>query len=361
MRRALLLAALVSAGCAQLQMKNPFDQAQKSIAAATGNKECTRAELEKYAYSPDDEYWFGRSVADRLIAGFTQQNPDAVYPPDSPAAVYVNEVGQLAAEAAERNRDDGGGPSGAARRFPGWARVDDMPDRPPPEFGYRFILVRNPAPGAWGLPGGFIILTDSLVARAGSEDQLAGILAHEVAHVQRGHGIEVIKKVMCAQEDSAVKEVAKQAGDTAASVKIVDLGPVVESLNKFADRLSDALTDKGYGINYEYEADAYGTRYLATEGYSAAGIADFLHRVDADPAFSTAMSKSHPPAHLRAEAIEKQVAAEKLEPARSPHERERVSRFVKAMIAGGIRPDWSPKTDPATAPLVPPAKTASAN
>lgn len=349
MRRASFIAALEFAGCATLHLPDSLDdavnQAQNSRAVAddvqhvaTVTKQvagvCPDEKLKQYDLNPEQEYWFGRSVADRLLAPYA---PGKVYAPDSPAAIYLNEVGQLAAAGAEQAHREG--------------------DRPPPAHGYRFILVKDAKPGAWSTPGGFVIVTDGLIARAASEDQLAGILAHEVAHVQRGHGILEFEKSTCSSAQRAEGfDALKQA------VPVTGLaGEALEHVTKFlaesAQHLVEKLLATGYGKEDEREADAFGTRYLAKANYSADGIVGYLQRVASDDAFEG--DDSHPSPSDRIEAIQELIRKENLSPRHSPNEAARTPRFVKAMIDSGIRSDWNPGTDPSQAPLLP-QKTASA-
>jgi len=375
--RVLWVAPLLSVvGCINLGLPGPLGVANSQLndvgrsaargaarAAVAPTKACVGAELAKYDLNPDQEYWFGRSVADRLLAPYANGR---VYDPDSLAAIYLNEVGEVVADGAARDRDDGGGITGRARRF-AWTRKDDVPDRPPPEHGYRFILVRDPNPGAWATPGGFVIVTDGLVARAASEDQLGAILAHEISHVQRGHGVEGFMRDVCEQKNSKLAAVVRGAGEGAANglrsagafYAALPLDKLVALLSEGAQHLATSLTTRGYGTAYELEADAYGTRYAANAGYAPGGIASYLRRVSPDPAFSTARDTSHPPLARRIEALDAQLTAERLGPAESPSAHLRRQRFVDALRASKIRPDWRRATDPAKAPLMPPAETAA--
>ena len=126
------------------------------------------------------------------------------------------------------------------------------------------------------------------------------------------------------------------------------LDKLVDLLGKASKNMISTLTESGYGADYEDEADAYGTRYLAASGYSALGIADYLRRVQADPAFTSATSKTHPPAAERAAKIEKQVTAERLTPPHSPNEPARSKRFTVAFggkTAAPAAADARPRTN----------------
>ena len=329
-----LVAVLLAADACTIgtmKVENPVDQVANTFKSATGNKQCTPQELWPYSFSAEDEYWFGRNVADRLLAPYL---PNKVYEPDSPQVIYLNEVGNVVAAAATAQRDDGGGyRNDAPRKFPNRARLEDNADRPLPVRGYHFILVKDPAPVALGLPGGFVIVSDGMIARATDEDQLAGVLAHELGHVTRGHGIHAIEKMMCARKDSWGTKLSQNVHAT----KIGDglnvnlpLDKALELFDEGVDYFQDKISANGYPKEYENEADVFGVRYLAGAGYSGLALADLLNHVDKDPAFAPAANQSqvHDAPHVRAANVTTVVTSEKLTPDHSPFEAERSKRFV---------------------------------
>ncbi|MBS2033106.1 MAG: M48 family metallopeptidase [Deltaproteobacteria bacterium] len=310
-----------------VKIENPVEQVKHTVKRAAGTEECTPQQLWPYTFSAEDEYWFGRNVADRLLAPYV---PAKIYEPDSPQAIYLNEVGNVVAAASAAQRDDGGGyHNDLPRKFPARARLDDTADRPLPIRGYHFILVKDPQPVALGLPGGFVIVSDGLVARTTDEDQLAGVLAHELGHVTRGHGIVAIEKMLCGRRDS----VFAQASQNLHATKIggglalnLPLDKAIELFDQGVNYFQDIITTKGYPAAYEGEADAYGTRYLAGASYSALALADLLNHVDKDPAFKPTDDEHERPAS-RATKVTKLVTDEKLQPGHSPYEADRTKRF----------------------------------
>lgn len=335
MRRAIVAALLGLAACtvAGVKIGNPVTQLVDKGNELTGNKKCTLQELERFQLTAENEYWFGRSVADRIVGRYT---PDKVYEPDSPAAVYLNEVGQAVVVGALAERDEGGF-RGPARKHPLMTLEDDVPDRPMPLHGYRFLLVHDAAPGAWGLPGGYVVVTDGMLSRLKSEDELAGVLAHEVAHVQRGHGTVMVENVMCTDRGTIWSQSAEVAKRETQSVKLANsvlpMDKVLDFVSKGADLVTDATVKGQPARPKEYEADAYGVRYLAAAGYSPGALADFLNRIDKDPAF--AQNAGHVEPHLRAKDLEKQITAENLT-GHTPDEAVRTARFQSA-VQGKLR------------------------
>ena len=68
-----------------------------------------------------------------------------------------------------------------------------------PQFQYRARVVTSRELNAFSLPGGFIYVNSGLIAAVRSEDELAGVLAHEIAHVAERHGTEQATKAYGAQ------------------------------------------------------------------------------------------------------------------------------------------------------------------
>ena len=54
---------------------------------------------------------------------------------------------------------------------------------------YEFFVLRDPSPNAFALPNGHVYVHTGMIARLRDEDQLAGLLAHEISHVAGHHGI----------------------------------------------------------------------------------------------------------------------------------------------------------------------------
>ncbi|MFW6236744.1 MAG: M48 family metalloprotease, partial [Desulfovibrionales bacterium] len=63
---------------------------------------------------------------------------------------------------------------------------------PETEYDFRVYLARNPEINAFALPGGIIVLNSGLILSATGPDQVAGVLAHEAAHVTLRHGLRQI-------------------------------------------------------------------------------------------------------------------------------------------------------------------------
>ncbi len=148
---------------------------------------------------------------------------------------------------------------------------------------------------ALALPGGPIIVTDELVDLAPSTDALAGVLAHEIAHVEEQHGL---RRLMRAVGMALIITVA-----------IGDSGDLVEE----AAGLPALLMDRAYSRNFEAEADDGAVAIMRKAGRDPAALADMLAALDAKGAAADTEERqdwlaSHPAtadriARLRGEAL----------------------------------------------------------
>src|SRR5690606_22486654 len=69
------------------------------------------------------------------------------------------------------------------------AKVSDRPNLP-----YEFVVLNNPVPNAWTLPGGKIAINTGLLSALESEAELAAVLSHEIVHAAGRHGAQQLEK-----------------------------------------------------------------------------------------------------------------------------------------------------------------------
>jgi beta-barrel assembly-enhancing protease len=130
-------------------------------------------------------------------------------------------------------------------------------EAPRPDITYRFAVLETPDVNAFAAPGGYIFVTRGALNLMESESELAGVLAHEVGHVNRRHVIEGIRKA------DFMHEVRDQAGISGAT------------LDRAVGAGSNVLFS-GYSRQDEAEADSLGVLYAASAGYEAAGLPTFV-------------------------------------------------------------------------------------
>lgn len=139
---------------------------------------------------------------------------------------------------------------------------------------FEFFAVSDPSLNAFALPGGFIGVHTGLIAAARNEAELAGVLAHEIAHVTQNHIARMVK----GQEGSALTALA------ALAVAILAARSNQGQLAEAAIVASQALTVQSqldYTRDHEREADRVGFQTLERSGFSPFGMASFFERLQA--------------------------------------------------------------------------------
>lgn len=139
---------------------------------------------------------------------------------------------------------------------------------------FTFFWVRNPDINAFALPGGFIGVNSGLLLATRSESELAGVLAHEIAHVSQHH---VARAYADAQRMALPTLAAMLAGiAVAAASRNGEVGTAaVASAFAASSQRSIDLTRAN-----EQEADRVGTQLLLRSGYNPDGMATFFARLD---------------------------------------------------------------------------------
>jgi predicted Zn-dependent protease len=129
------------------------------------------------------------------------------------------------------------------------------------ELKFSLTVVEDETVNAFALPAGYIFVHTGLLEYVASDGELAGVLAHEIAHVDRKHSMSVIKR---------------QLG--MALLFQVFLSDASEELAKVG-ALAVNLAQLGYGRDAEYEADRYGVIFMEKAGYDRAEILNFWERL----------------------------------------------------------------------------------
>ncbi len=133
------------------------------------------------------------------------------------------------------------------------------------QFAYRFTVVDQLEPNAFAVPGGYVYVSRGLLALAKSEDELAGVIAHEIQHVERRHSVKQMRKEF-------------GLGLLALPGQIVG-GIVSEDLATLAGKPFEAVA-AGYSRDQEREADSLGQPLAAAAGYDPKAMASILDRME---------------------------------------------------------------------------------
>lgn len=149
-------------------------------------------------------------------------------------------------------------------------------------FNYEFFVVRDDSLNAFAVPGGKVFVHAGLIARASSEDEIAGVMAHEVAHAHAHHSVRQQQK----------GQVANYA--TLLGVLLSAINPVVGSAAVTAG-MSQQLK---YQRDFEREADFLGIDFAKEAGYEPGAMLGMLRKINAQQQLNPTMVppyfQSHP-------------------------------------------------------------------
>ena len=154
---------------------------------------------------------------------------------------------------------------------------------------WRFAVLDTPSINAMAFPGGIVVITRGLYALLTSEDELAAVLAHEIAHVNLRHQWKVIQK----QKLIALAGNAVARNDPAQATKLVaDLGA--------------QLLARGLDKSAEFEADRAGVVIAARAGYDSSAMIAVMEKLNAlkpGEADTAMLFSTHPSPQARIDAL----------------------------------------------------------
>lgn len=154
---------------------------------------------------------------------------------------------------------------------------------PPQGYKIDLRLVDDPLPNAFALPGGRIYVNTGLLRTASRPEEIAGVLAHEIAHVTQRHGL---RQVISAAGPYYVLKIF--VSDRQGFLSTISNG-------------SQFLVHQSFSRDFEQEADDIGWRYLVAANVDPRGLGEFLQRMLSDPLLrkldgsSVRVLSSHPP------------------------------------------------------------------
>ncbi|OGT21977.1 MAG: peptidase [Gammaproteobacteria bacterium RBG_16_57_12] len=252
-RYMVLLAALCGLSTAQgfdlkQDLKKKLEEAKQKVQPAETPSDAaapSEAQALLADFSVDEEIKIGRQIAGNLLGA-------SPLVPDEALQVYVNKVGRWVASQSER-----------------------------PDLAWHFGVIESADINAFAIPGGYVFLTRGLYQRLRNEAELAGVLAHEVAHVTRKHHLKILQKSKLL--DIGAKALGRQAGEHDRLRNLIGSGAEVmaRSLDKDA----------------EYEADRMGVVLAGRAGYDPFGLPVVLQQVGQVKKDDTAVAllfKTHP-------------------------------------------------------------------
>ncbi|GAB3324110.1 M48 family metalloprotease [Haliea atlantica] len=128
-----------------------------------------------------------------------------------------------------------------------------------PDQTFTFTVVDSPDINAFATPGGFVYINRGLLAYLDNEDELAGVLGHEIAHVTARHAAR--------QRTASITNtvLAVTAGILTGS------GQIMDAANMYGTELV-----RGYGREHELEADGLGAKYMYKAGYDPDALLEVI-------------------------------------------------------------------------------------
>jgi predicted Zn-dependent protease len=149
---------------------------------------------------------------------------------------------------------------------------------------------------AFALPGGFLFVNTGLILAADQEAELAGVLAHETAHVAARHGAETASK------EQAVN---------LASIPLIFVGGVAGLGARQAAGIAIPVGFLKFTRNQEGEADYLGAQYMYKAGYDPSAMLSFFEKLQAKektkPGTMSSLFTDHPPTAARIAAIKQEI------------------------------------------------------
>ena len=190
-----------------------------------GDENPVTGEKQRVSLTVDEEIRLGIQSAPEMIREFGGEYRD------SKLQAYVDRVGNKLVQSTEAGSS-------------------------PYKFEFHLLADANTV-NAFALPGGQIFITYALLSRLKNEDQLAGVLGHEIGHVINRHSAEHIAKQELTQG-------LIQATDIASG----DPGMI--------SRFIGNMVNMKYGREDELESDDYGVKYLVEAGYDPEAMIDVM-------------------------------------------------------------------------------------
>lgn len=165
------------------------------------------------------------------------------------------------------------------------------------DFPYSFEVVADESINAFALPGGPAFVHTGLILAAENEAQLAGVLAHEIAHVALRHGTNQVSKANAVQIPAMILSGVLGRG-----------GSMMDQLTQLGIGIGANSVMMKFSRSAERDADLLGTRIMSSAGYNPIEMARFFEKLEAEggsrgPEFLS----SHPNPGNRVKAVQAEI------------------------------------------------------
>ena len=165
--------------------------------------------------------------------------------------------------------------------------ADDIKNKT--EFNWQVYIIDEDVLNAFACPGGYMYFYTGLIKYLDNEAQFAGVMAHEMAHVELRHS-------------------TRQMTDYYGYSILIDIlvGKETSKLAGIVNDMATGLTQLAFSRKFEYQADEYAVKFLSDTDYDPSGVAGFFEKLEAEKTSSgkePVFLKTHPSPEDRIEKI----------------------------------------------------------
>jgi predicted Zn-dependent protease len=239
--------------------------------------------------TPQQEYFIGRAVAGNILTTYKLWN-------GSPALnAYLNNI---------------------------CASIVINSPRPDIYNGYHVAILDSNEINAFATSGGHILVTRGLINAAASEEMLAGVIAHEIAHIQLQHSIKAIKS-------SRITQALMVTGTSAVGAATgMNVNQLTDVFNESVGEIVQTMVSNGYSQTQEYDADNKALSLMASAGYNPQGLIDMLNGLKSIQSKTAGgFNKTHPSPDQRIANLAKSINKYKV----ADNSASRKARFTAAV------------------------------
>ena len=167
-----------------------------------------------------------------------------------------------------------------------------------PNIRYYIKVVDTDEVNAFALPGGYLYVNRGLISIAEVESELAGVIAHEIAHVVARHGAKALTRQLGLEIITGIISGRNPRGARRIVSQLAGIGGILSMLH--------------HSRTAEREADALAVENLREAGYNPEGVTGFFEKLleinDSEPGALAAMFATHPPSRERVANTREQIA-----------------------------------------------------
>ncbi len=155
------------------------------------------------------------------------------------------------------------------------------------QLNWRFAVLDSETINAFSAPDGYVFITKALYAQAPTDDLLAAILSHEIAHITGKHALNIVGR------NDAFGALSKQVTERSGNARTLD--SQLKQLNLGTDLILKTIFEKGFDPQTEFAADLTGHNLAATCGFAPGGLRAVLVHLQETGDASKKVFSTHPP------------------------------------------------------------------